>query len=351
MGETDPITDTDPLAPLGWSPLWAGRAEDAAARNERPGAEPGRVVRHDGVAVQVTTRDGVVARPVLATVDPQPVVGDWVLTTDETVVAVLERSSLLRRRDTRRDTEQHLVANVDTVIIVCGLDRPVRDGRIQRATAVAWDADAEPVVVLTKADLVDDAEETADAVRGANPGVEVLVTSSKEEAGLQGVRDLGVGKSVVMLGESGAGKSSLANALSDGDVAIVGAVREGDAKGRHTTTSRELHILPSGGVLIDNPGVRSLGLWTDAESVVATFDDIDTLAEGCRFSDCAHDAEPGCAVRAAIDAGELHPARLEAWHAFHAEVEEADRRADEKAWRTPEAPPESKRRRRRGRGR
>ncbi len=349
--ETEPITTPDPLPALGWSPTWADRAEDAAARNERPGAEPGRVIRHDGVAVLVATRDGTVARPVLATVDPQPVVGDWVLTTDETVVAVLERSSLLRRRDTRRDTEQHLVANVDTVIIVCGLDRPVRDGRIQRATAVAWDADAEPVVVLTKADLVDDAEETADAVRGANPGVEVLVTSSKDEDGLQAVRDLGIGKSVVMLGESGAGKSSLTNALSDGDVAVVGAVREGDAKGRHTTTSRELHVLPSGGVLIDTPGVRSLGLWTDAESVVATFDDIESLAEGCRFNDCAHDAEPGCAVQAAIEAGDIHPARLEAWHAFHAEVADADRRADEKAWRTPEAPPESKRRRKRGRGR
>lgn len=308
------------------------------------------MIRHDGVAVLVATADWVAQRSVLPAVDPVPVVGDWVLATDDAVVATLERSSLLRRRDPMRDVEQPIVANIDTVIIVCGLDRPVKDGRIQRATAIAWDAGAAPAVVLTKADLVDDAEATAKAVAGANPGVEVIVTSSATGEGVEEVRRLGADHTVVLIGESGAGKSSLANALSDGDVAVVGVVRAGDAKGRHTTTARELHPLASGGVLIDTPGIRSIGLWTDAESVAATFDDIETLALDCRFSDCAHGGEPGCEVTAAVARGQLHPDRLDAWRSFSEEVEASERRAEEQEWRRPEAPPASKQGpRRRGR--
>ncbi len=156
------------------------------------------------------------------------------------------------------------------------------------------------------------------------------------------MRQVGADRTVVLLGESGAGKSSLANALSDGDVAVVGAVRAGDAKGRHTTTARELHLLPSGGVLIDTPGIRSIGLWTDSGSVAATFDDIETLAADCKFTDCAHSGEPGCAVAEAVARGELHPARLEVWHTFVDEVEASERRAEEQAWRQPEAKPATK---------
>lgn len=295
------------------------------------------MVRHDGVAVLVSTRLGSEQRPVLASVDPIPVVGDWVLVTDDAVWATLERSSLLRRRDPMRDVVQPIVANIDTVIIVCGLDRPVKDGRVQRATALAWDAGAAPVVVLTKSDLVDDTDAVAKGVEGANPGVDVVVASSTTGSGVDVVRRLGADRTVVLVGESGAGKSSLANALSDGQVASVGAVRRGDAKGRHTTTARHLHVLPSGGVLIDTPGIRTIGLWTDSETVAATFADVDDLAAQCRFSDCAHQGEPGCAVAAAVARGQLHPDRLEAWHTFTDEVDAADRRAEELAWRTPEA--------------
>lgn len=294
------------------------------------------MVRHDGVAVMVTTRSGTAQRPVLASVDPVPAVGDWVLTTDDAVWATLPRQSLLRRRDPIRDEAQPIVANVDVVVITLGLDRPVKQGRIQRATALAWDAGAEPLVVLTKADLHHDPEAVRRAVLDASGGVPTLVTSTKQGLGIDELREMCVDRTVVMIGESGAGKSSLANALAATEVAAVGEVREGDAKGRHTTTARELHVLPGGGILIDTPGIRSIGLWTDADAVSATFADIEELALDCKFSDCAHDGEPRCAVAAAVEDGRLAASRLLAWKTLQAEVEAAERRAEEQAWRMTE---------------
>lgn len=323
------------LYPFGWSDRWAALAATAADELGRTDTAPGRVVRHDGVAVLVAGADGEQrSLPWLGALDPAPVVGDWVLATGEIVVAVLARSSLLRRRDPHGDVEQALVANLDMVLVVCGLDRRVKPGRIQRVTTLAWDAGAVPVVVLTKADAVDDSDALAAAVAAANPGVDVLVTSSATGAGVDEVRAACVERTVVLLGESGAGKSSLANAMAGTPVAATGAVRAGEAKGRHTTTARQLHLLPRGGVLVDTPGIRAVGLWADEAAVAATFDDVESLAGGCRFGDCAHAGEPGCAVTAAVDDGALDPARLEAWRVLRLEAASAARRADEHARRT-----------------
>lgn len=326
---------TDALAALGWSDRWLALFTTAVEDRGGAPARPGRVVRHDGVALLVADQEGTTSRPVLGSVEPAPVVGDWVVVDEASgaVVAVLERTSLLRRQDPDGATEQPLVANLDVLLVICGLDRPVKDGRIQRSAALAWDAGATPVVVLTKADLVTDEEAAgvADAVRAANPGLDVLVTSATERSGLDELRTLAAGRTIVLLGESGAGKSTLTNALVGDDVAAVGEVRRGDAKGRHTTTRRELHVLPTGGVLIDTPGIRSVGLWVDPDAVAATFDDIEELAEGCRFRDCAHAGEPGCAVAAAVEAGELAPERWEAWQALRKEAEAAALRADARA--------------------
>jgi ribosome biogenesis GTPase len=285
-------------------------------------------VRHDGVAVLVASDDGIDSVPVLAAVEPKPVVGDWVVVDGGAVVAVLPRTSLLRRQASD-GSEQHLVANLDVLLIVCGLDRPVKAGRIQRSAALAWDAGARPVVVLTKADVADDPTAIATDVEAANPGVDVLLTSSVDGTGIDAVRDLVRDRTIVLLGESGAGKSTLTNALVGDDVTATGAVRSGDNKGRHTTTRRELHVLPTGGVLIDTPGIRGVGLWVDPDAVAATFDDVESLAEHCRFGDCAHNGEPGCAVAAAVAAGELAPDRWEAWQALRREAESSARRADE----------------------
>lgn len=287
---------------------------------------PARVVRHDGVGLTVATPDGVEVAMLSTRLDPEPTVGDWVALVDGMPVAVLPRTSLLRRRAAVSDTEQALAANVDVVLLVCGLDRPVKAGRIHRGAALASDAGAEPVIVLTKAAKVDDPQRIADRVTKKNPGVPLLITSVKEGQGVDELRALARGRSVVLLGESGAGKSSIVNALLGEDAAAVGHVRKGDAKGRHTTTNRSLHLLPGGGTLVDSPGIRSIGLWGGSDAVTDTFADIAELADGCRFVDCGHDTEPGCAVKAAVEDGTLSAERLARWRELDAEAREREKR-------------------------
>ena len=318
------LSPTSALDAYGWDPTWATVfAEERGAA----AVAPGRVVRHDGVALTVATADGVDQLPMR--VDASVAVGDWVAVADGVVVAVLPRRSLLRRRDPDKGTEQLLAANVDVVGVVCGLDRPVKDGRIQRATLLAHDAGADPLVVLTKADLVDDPRQVVTDVEAGSPGVEVVVVSVPEAKGIDDLRHRLLARTVVLIGESGAGKSTLVNLLSRDDVAATGEVRRGDSKGRHTTTSRELYLLPGGGVIIDSPGIRSVGVWGDPAAVAASFTDVAEWAEHCRFSDCLHATEPGCAVRDAVERGELARPRLEAWQALAAEAAEAEVRATE----------------------
>jgi len=289
-------------------------------------------VRHDGAGLIVALGDGPPVRAMFGpAVEPPPVVGDWVVV-DATPnpVATLPRDALLRRRAAGGDGEQPLVANVDVVLIVCGLDRPVRLGRIQRTMTLANDAGAESLVVLTKADLVGPAvpAEAELTVAEVDPTLRVVTLSAR---GGWGIDDLlaHVGqRTVALIGESGAGKSTLVNALVADEVAEEGEVRDGDHKGRHTTTSRELHLLAGGGILVDTPGIREVGIFADADAVAETFPDIDELADACRFRDCAHDTEPGCAVRAAVDAGTLAPDRLQRWRDLEAEAAAAALRAD-----------------------
>lgn len=267
--------------------------------------------------------------------DPQPTVGDWVAVVDGEVVDVLPRRSLLRRRTAHGDEEQALAANVDVVLLVCGLDRPVKDGRIRRGITIARDAGAEPVVVLTKADTEDvaDPRRAAEEVRSTNPGIDVIIASVKEGIGVEDLRSVIGGRTVTLLGESGAGKSTIVNALL-GDFAVAeGEVRPGDSKGRHTTTTRELHLLPSGGVLIDTPGIRAVGLVADSDAVDDAFADIDELSDHCRFADCQHEGQPGCAISTSIEAGDLSRERFESWKRLREETDAAAIRATEAARR------------------
>ena len=318
------------LAPYGYTDV---RAEQCPA-----GTHPARVIRHDGVSLLAITPDGPRSLRIAPWLDPPPTVGDWLAVReppdaalgDARIEAVLPRTSLLRRHSAAgTGTAQALAANVDVVLIACGLDRPVRAGRIHRAAAQAWDAGAQPVLLLTKAGAPGAAAVDLPRLELEHPGMQVLVTSAQEGVGLDEVSEVLAGRTSVLVGESGAGKSTLINALLGRDEIATGAVREGDAKGRHTTTSRQLHLVdgPGGGAVIDTPGIRSVGLFPDSEAVGAAFADIQDLAASCRFSDCGHVSEPGCAVLEACESGDLPTARYDSWRRLQKEVASAAMRS------------------------
>lgn len=328
-----------PLSAYGWDDHWSDRfaaylASAAATEVEDPA--PGRVLRHDGAGLVVALAGGPVRAMFGPSVSPPPVVGDWVVVDrTHTPQATLPRDSLLRRRAAGGEGEQAMAANVDLVLIVCGLDRPVRIGRIQRTMTLANDAGAGSLVVLTKADTVGPEVLAAAelAVAEADPSLGVVTLSAKGGWGIDDLLAHVGARTVALIGESGAGKSTLVNALVRAEVAAEGRVRTGDAKGRHTTTSRELHLLSTGGVLVDTPGIREVGIFADPDAVAETFPEIDELTAQCRFSDCAHQSEPGCAVLAAVDDGRLDPGHLARWRDLEAEAASSALRSDPVAYR------------------
>ncbi len=308
---TDSAAGTDPadrLAALGWDAEW--EAQRAAAAH--PDLVPGRVARADRTHALVHTATGE-THALLAGVDV--ITGDWVLLADETLRVALPRRAALVRGAGRRDTRaQVLAANVDVVLLVVALSSAPNLARLDRLLTLAWDSGAQPVVVLTKADLSPTAQSERDEVADAAPAVPVLLTSVVDGRGLAELRDqLAPGRTVALIGSSGAGKSSLVNALAGTDVARVAPIRA-DGKGRHTTAARDLVVLPGLGVVLDTPGLRGVQMWDADEGLERTFADVLEIAEHCRFRDCRHNGEPGCAIAAAIADGRLS-ARRAASHA------------------------------------
>jgi ribosome biogenesis GTPase len=271
---------------------------------------------------------------VAADAQATPCTGDWVALRrwpDDriTVEALAPRSTAIVRAEVGGTSKgQVLAANVDVIAIVVGLHPEPNIGRIERFLAVAWESGARPVVVLTKADLVTDASSIAEDVATAAPGADVLVCSATTGEGLEDVRALLAGDATMaLLGVSGAGKSSLVNALAGVELLDVQAIRD-DGKGRHTSVRRELILLPGGGVVIDTPGLRGIGLQESGEGLAAVFPDITALEAECRFSDCAHVTEPGCAVQAALEDGSLPVRRYESWKKLQREAAFMARRTD-----------------------
>jgi ribosome biogenesis GTPase len=268
-----------------------------------------------------------------------PAVGDWVVVRrgpgepKGAIVAVLERRSRFSRRMAGQITDEQVVAaNVDVVFVVMALDDDFSPRRLERYLLMARESGASPVVLLTKPDLTDDvAGRVADAVAVAGD-VPVHVLSPRLNQGIEQVSHyLLRGRTGALLGSSGVGKSTIINRLVGTDVRKTREVRAADSKGRHTTTHRELVMLPSGGLIIDTPGMRELQLWDAAEGIRESFDDVETLAAGCRFTDCRHRTEPGCAVRAAVDAGALSADRLESYLKLQDELAFLARQQDERA--------------------
>lgn len=337
-----------PLETIGWSP----ELEQLFAAEAPPGTVPGRVARIDGPSALVllegdsTRAEQSRALEDAVEMESQLGVGDWVAVErrarheTDAIVAILPRSSaLIRRRGAEREGEvaegQVLATNIDTVFVVAAVSEPnVR--RIEREVAQIYESGAQPVVVLTKSDLVEGEEGATDlvvaAVAEASPSVSIHVTNGLTGAGVEQIGAYAAGqRTVVFLGASGVGKSTLANRLLGGEVLVTGDVRATDGKGRHTTTARYLIPLPDGGALIDTPGLRSFALYEAAEGVGETFADIESLGEGCRFRDCGHTSEPGCAVMGAIEAETLSASRLEAYRALERELAHELTRVDKQA--------------------
>jgi ribosome biogenesis GTPase len=332
---------TDPrLGELGFTAAQADAFRPFAAE----GLIPGRVAAGHTRYLRVATADGEALAELAGSLRHQaesalelPAVGDWVALRPGAeagtgvIQAVLpRRSAFVRRAAGARTVAQVLAANVDTVFLVMGLDGDFNLRRAERALVLAWDSGASPVLVLNKADLCPDVEAKRAEVERVAPGVAVCVVAAKPGEGLTALEPwLLPGRTIVLLGSSGVGKSTLVNRLLGHEKQKTREVIESaDQRGRHTTTRRELIVLPGGALLIDTPGLRELSLWSDGAGLAAAFDDVSTLAGGCRFNDCGHEREPGCAVRAAVDAGRLDAARLESFLKLQAELRSLEIRED-----------------------
>ena len=335
----NPSTQPDPTpgpVPYGFT---EAAARHFAAHPADGGEAAARVVRVDRNRIVAATADGLVHLPYPA--GTVPATGDWVWlgrnrAAEPAVVGVLPRTSeLSRKRAFDPSTEaQVLAANIDMVGVVVPVDRPLSHNRLERTLVAVWDSGATPLVIITKADLADIADDVVGKVILQAAGVDVVTTSAEQGDGIDELLSrVQPGWTLALLGPSGAGKSTLINALVGHHVQSTGDVRAADGRGRHTTTSRELVPLPNGAVLMDTPGVRGFGLFDAEDGMEEMFGDLQMLFEQCRFSDCAHDREPGCAVRAALDDGSLEERRWASYLKLQRELAALERRHDAAARR------------------
>jgi ribosome biogenesis GTPase len=319
------------LTNLGWTPT----LDEVFAPHAADGFVPARVSVAYGATFRVITPEGDYLADITGRMRHEaqgrrdlPAVGDWVAVKPTTIAggrasiqAILPRTSIFSRKAAGTDTtEQILATNVDTALLMTAFDQDLNLRRMERYLAMTWEAGASPVILVNKSDLSDAVEALRADVDSIALGVPVLAISAKHNEGLDALLPyLLPGKTLVVLGSSGVGKSTLINRLMGEERFRTNDVREDDRRGRHTTTHRELVVLPSGAILIDTPGMRELQLWSADAGMIGAFDDIETLAADCYFADCRHGTEPKCAVKQAVAAGTLPAERLASFHKLHAE--------------------------------
>ena len=326
------------LEPYGWTPSLAEAFAGYAAEGDLPGRVVVQKGDYDVVSPEGLLRCHVAGRMKFhagGAID-LPVIGDWVAVkprqAEKTgrIEGVLPRKSrFVRKVPGGRTVAQVIAANIDTVFLVSGLDDDFNPARIERYLVLARESNAQPVIVLNKADLCADLEAVLALVADLAPGVSQVVTSVPRREGIEELRGFfRGGLTGALLGSSGVGKSSLINQLLGEERFKVQEVRENDSHGRHTTAHRELVLLPTGGMVIDTPGLRELQLWGDGAGLQDTFEDLEEIALQCKFTNCLHETEPGCAVRQAIEEGRLEPERLESYRKLQREFSHLQSRYD-----------------------
>lgn len=348
------MTDVS-LEDLGWDEFF-----DAQRRALGAPGRPGRVMEEHRIDYRVLTLEGE-SRAVLPGTfrhhkerQALPAVGDWVLLEDTTgggppsIQHVFDRRTRFSRKVVGVETrEQVLAANVDIAFVVQSLETHMNARRVERYMAVILESGATPVILLNKADLVEDPARAVEELKAALPEVDVLAVCALRGIGVSELRArVTAGRTAALLGPSGAGKSTLLNGLYGDVIMDTQEVRERDAKGRHTTTSRQLFLLPGGGLVLDTPGLREIHLWEADEGLAQMFDDIEELAAACQFRDCVHQAEPGCAVRRAVEQGTITAARWKSFVKLKTEVKSVARSREERSWGKSDPP---RRPRRKGR--
>jgi ribosome biogenesis GTPase len=341
------------LESLGWSPFFErqlAREDDAATAARVVEEQRGSYRLLDGSGREWFAAAGGRLSHERAAPAERPVVGDWVLARfpdggpergTAVIRRVLTRRSAFSRKDPgRRSEEQVIAANADTVFLAQSLNQNLNPRRLERFLALLWESGAVPVVLLTKADLCPDPAPAVAEMEASAPGVAVLAVSALESGGLRAIEPyLAPGRTVAVVGSSGVGKSTLVNRLAGREVQPVREIRDDD-RGRHTTSARRLVVLPGGAMILDTPGMRTALMWEGEEGLGRVFEDVEGLAGGCRFRDCRHDTEPGCAVRRAVRAGELSEDRLAAYRKLEREIRHQAartdvhlRQAERKRWR------------------
>jgi ribosome biogenesis GTPase len=330
----------------GWNDNWETKWNEQIFSDKREKMIAGRVILEHKHMYRVVTDQG----EWLATLSGNfkhnanqrrdfPAVGDWIgieqMPGEEKGIihSILPRSSLFSRKVAGDTTVEQIVAvNVDYVLLVMSLNLDFNLRRLERYMIAAWDSGANPVIVLTKKDVCSDPESYVEQAESVAFGVPIYTVSSVTGEGISELQDLlKDGKTSALLGSSGVGKSSLTNALCGEDVMSVQNIREGDDKGRHTTTHRELFLMPGGGLLIDTPGMREFQLWDNSESLDTGFKDVEQIAESCRFNDCQHNGQPGCAIEDALNNGALSHERYASYEKLKKELAYMERKSDQVA--------------------